>query len=269
MNISEKLAGGSENIHELEERLLKELGLKEPPKQPEDEEPFENTEYPIAEFNYRDGHVIQFAYDERSNDLSISEEGKVNSSVPILFGKFDSILDAYLAVTPANFAVPEELLQERIISKNYRAKIKDRPISTGLITTDQLGIPPTSSAGQSCFSTYYPWWDFHEAATPGMNPKTFYASSYTSKKQRYSQSYILNCAPSNYPNWLWARHRIYYKNALGNYIKHFDNRIRPFTWQAKTKGSVRRWRRISYSDAWNSSPANPNLKYTREGRFIS
>lgn len=270
-NPEEKSANEQTDLKALEERLLKELGLKEPPTQPEDDaEAFENTEYLIAEFDYNNGHIIQFAYDERHNDLSISEEGKAHSTVPILTGGFETILDAYLSITPDNFAIPEELLLERGICKNYRSKIGDRPIATSLITSNQLGVNNLSNvSGQECFSTFFPWWDFHESAAPGMSPKSFYASSYTSKKQRYAQSYVYNCAPASYPDWLWARHRLYYKNIFGNYIKHHDKKIPPASWRVKTKGLSKRWRRITYSDNWNSSPVDANLKYTREGRFRS
>lgn len=137
---------------------------------------------------------------------------------------------------------------------------------TGLQLPITAGVEPR--AGQTCQSTYYAWWDWHDAAIPGLAPKCYYASSFGGKK-RYSQSYVANCVPEGSPSWLWARHRIYYKDAFGNYINHFEGKVPPGHWQAKSKGSVKRWRRVCYDDGWDSLPTNPSLKYTREGRFTN
>ena len=233
---NKKSPKSSQDSKKIEEKLLKELGLDEPPTRHEnDEEPFENTAYSIAEFSYRNGHTIKFSYDEVSNDFGILQEGGVNESTPVIFDEFNSILDAYLSVAPENLSVPEEVFQEKTIGNDYREKIKDRSIATSCIIADNFANAPTAAAGQSCYSNYYSWWDYRESAQPGMFPKTFYASSFTVKKQRYAQSYVFNCAPSNYPSWIWARHRIYYKTIWGYYKKHFDDKVKPSKWQAKTK----------------------------------
>jgi hypothetical protein len=125
-----------------------------------------------------------------------------------------------------------------------------------------------AAASQSCSSTFYSWWDWHDNANPGLPPKEYYSSHFGGKK-RYTQSYIYNCVPMGSGSWLWARHRIYYKNSSGNYKKQFEGKVQPWHWQAKTKGSIKRYRRVIYDDGWNSSPSNINLRYTREGRFTN
>jgi hypothetical protein len=124
-----------------------------------------------------------------------------------------------------------------------------------------------AAAGQSCYDTYYGWWDWHDAAQAGLAPKTYGSSSFGGKR-RYTDSYVANCTPAGSGSWLWARHRIYYKD-FGKYKKQFEGKVAPGHWQEKTKGSVKRYRKVSYDDGWSSSPncGDGDCKYTREGRF--
>ena len=91
-------------------------------------------------------------------------------------------------------------------------------------------------------------------------------------KRRYTDSYVANCTVGE--DYLWARHRIYYKKANGNYKKHYERKVSPLHWDAESKGSVKRYRKVLYDDAWNSAANCGSLTrhpcmYTREGRFAN
>jgi hypothetical protein len=47
------------------------------------------------------------------------------------------------------------------------------------------------------------------------------------------------------------------------------SKVAPWHWQAKHKGSIKRYRRVRYDDNWKSSTncLSGGCKYTREGRF--
>ncbi|NEP88878.1 MAG: hypothetical protein F6K18_19675 [Okeania sp. SIO2C2] len=235
-----------------------------------DNDRLEAIEYTLAELHYKNGLRVVFSYDEISNDYGLLQQGRIDECVPFSLDEYDTLLEAYLSMTPKDMPIPEELLEEETKREDSISTIKDRSTSPICVVANQVELPVISfastSASQSCFSTYYSWWDWHDSATPGLAPKTYYASSFGGKK-RYAQSYIANCTPSDWGSWLWARHRIYYKNASGNYKKHYDSKVKPGFWEAKTKGSIKRWRRVAYDDGWNSTPNNSDLKYTREGRF--
>ncbi len=229
----------------------------------------EAKEYPLAELYFRNGTRAVFSYDETSNDFGLLQQGLTGEGGPLIQTEIDTFLDLYLSLTPGDLAVPEELFRAASRHKGVAAKIGSRAISPSCVHASQLEPPLVANTGaraQTCFSTFYPWFDWHDAATPGLAPTCYYASSFGGK-HRYSESYIANCVPAGSPSWLWARHRIYYKNAFGNYVKHYESKVPPGHWEAKTKGSVKRWRRVCYDDGWNSLPTNTSLKYTREGRF--
>lgn len=235
-----------------------------------DHDTLEAVEYTLAEFRYKNGLRVVFSYDAVSRDFGLLQEGRIGESAPLVHGEFDTMLEAYLAIAPANLPIPEELLDEAADCKDLTAEVRARAISPTCVTASELELPLASpavtAASQTCFSTYYSWWDWHDDAEPGLAPETYYTIEFGGKK-RYSQSYIRNCTPAGSGSWLWARHRIYYKKANGTYKKHFEGKVAPGYWQAKTKGSIKRWRKVSYDDGWNSSPSNDSLKYTREGRF--
>lgn len=229
-------------------------------------------EYPIAEFSFRNGLEVVFSYDEASGDLGLLQQGRLGATTPIARGEIGSLLEVYLDLAPDGLAIPEELLSEASRLKHLAERIKHRGVAAGCVSAAGLELPVAAPVqpreGQSCSSTYYSWWDWHDAAAPGLAPKCYYASEFGGKR-RYSESYVFNCVPEGSPGWLWARHRIYYKNAFGNYVNQFEGKVPPGHWQAKTKGSVKRWRRVCYDEGWDSLPTNSSLKYTREGRFTN
>jgi hypothetical protein len=228
------------------------------------------VEYTLAEFHYKNGLRVVFSYDELSNDYGLLQEGRIGECSPFQHGDIRTLLEVYLAIAPEKQPIPEELLEEGAQRTDFMTAVRARGISSAHITVTGLEFPITSplipATSQTCSSTYYSWWDWHDPATPGMAPKIYYASTFGGKK-RYAESYIFNCVPAGSGSWLWARHRIAYKNWRGKYVTHFEGKVAPGTWQEKTKGSIKRWRRVWYDDGWNSSPSNSNLKYTREGRF--
>ncbi|HMQ93652.1 MAG TPA: hypothetical protein PKA33_13945 [Amaricoccus sp.] len=233
----------------------------------------EEETYEIARFELSNDHRLIFSFEAETGDLGLLEEGRAELSAPaFLADRFTSVVEAYLHVAEARLPVPEELLEDAIEDSTLRERLTARDICAECVqatsSSEAFRASTAVSAGQTCFSTYYSWWDWHDAATPGLAPKAYYASQFGGKR-RYSQSYIANCAPFGWGDWLWARHRIYYKKANGSYKKHFEGKVKPGHWQAKTKGSVKRWRRVIYDDGWNSSPSNLKLKYTREGRFLN
>lgn len=239
--------------------------------EPELEEDLAAHERTLADLRYDTGARVVFSYDESSGDFGLLQEGRIGESAPLVLGGVESLLEVFLDITPAGTPVPELLLAEQPAGGNLLAEAAGREVSPAPVVAKDLRAPtdtPLSTAASPCFATYYSWWDWHDNAVAGMAPKTYYASSFGGKK-RYSDSYVANCTPSNYPDYLWARHRIYYKNAFGNYKKHFEGKVKPWQWQAKHKGSVKRYRKVSYDDNWNSSPScgGGACKYTREGRF--
>jgi hypothetical protein len=223
----------------------------------------------LAEFRYNTGTRVVFTYDETSQEYGLLQEGVIGESEPLVVGPVESLLEVFLEIAPQNAAVPEKLLSEPLSGMDLSSELNFRKISKSPVTASQLTLPITTTvaaAGQGCFSSYYSWSDWHDNATSGLAPKTYYASSFGGKK-RYADSYVLNCTPEGSPSYLWARHRIYYKKANGKYKKHFDGKVAPWHWQSKHKGSIKRWRKIIYDDNWNSSPSCGSCEYTREGRF--
>jgi hypothetical protein len=228
----------------------------------------------LAELQYKVGIRVVFSYDEDSQEYGLQQQGLVDRTGPLVRGEFESLLEVFLAITPSSVPVPRLLLVENPDSTlpdlGRRTITDSRVMATGLEVP--LTISPSPAASQSCFDTYYDWWDWHDPAAAGMAPRTYYASEFSGKR-RYSDSYVANCTPADSPSWLWARHRIYYKNAFGNYKKHYDSKVAPGHWDAEHKGSlVKRYRKVTYTDGWNSSPNCGGLvgitcKYTREGRF--
>jgi hypothetical protein len=226
----------------------------------------------LADLRYEIGVRVMFSYDEGSGEYGMEQEGTIDRTGPLVHRDVDSLLAVYLAITPKDVPVPELLLSEGSPEDAAEARAT-RTITAARVSATDLDLPvgtvPPVAASQSCYDTYYDWWDWHDPAVAGMVPKAYSASMFGGKR-RYSDSYVANCTPAGSPGWLWAHHRIYYKNAFGNYKKHYDKKVAPWTWNAKHKGSIKRYRKVLYDDGWNSLPAcggGITCKYTREGRF--
>ena len=228
-----------------------------------------SEDYEIAEIRSADGTSITFYYDPADGELSFVEEGSARSRPMVGAFECESMLGLFLHLTPASTPVPEEFLEEAD-SGGSDTPALEREISTvpvKLLESATLATPDQTAAlgQQACGDTYYDWWQWHVV---GNGPKTYWSSTFGGKK-RYASSYIFNCVPSNYPSWLWVRHRIYYKGGGGKYRKQYERKVGPQQWSRQTRGSVKRYRRINYDTAWGVSPGNPNLRYTREGRFFN
>jgi hypothetical protein len=233
-------------------------------------------ELTLAELSYKSGMRVVFSYDESSGEYGLLQEGLIGESDPLVDGEIDSLLATFLAITPENVPVPELLLAEAPSDRNFSAQVDIRKVSPSPVNASQLELPITTTVKRerkSCPSTHFSWFNWHDSAVEGLAPKQYYSSQFDGKN-RYTDSYIANCTPVGSPSWLWARHRIYYKNVIGNYVKHFEGKVAPGFWQEATKGSVKRYRQVAYDDGWNSSPncgasAGIECKYTREGRFYN
>src|SRR5688572_5723215 len=80
-------------------------------------------EYTLAELHYKNGLRIIFSYDDISKDYGLSQDGRIGESTPLAQDQLDTLLDAYLAFTPANLPVPEELLWESSERKGLKTDI--------------------------------------------------------------------------------------------------------------------------------------------------
>ncbi|MEV4889203.1 hypothetical protein AB0K48_07435 [Nonomuraea sp. NPDC055795] len=227
----------------------------------------------LAQLTYTNGLSVTFTDSYPSNDVGMTQTGRIDRAPLIARDEeTDSFLQTYLKITPTTVAVPQRLVDDH--GADPPPELRLRQITTSQVIAQGLTPPHSAviSGMAACNYYWYDWYDWHDAGFPGMPPHTYYASDFNSGKQRYSDSYVANCSPDLYPSYIYARHRIYYKNAWGNYKKHFDGKVPPWHHQAVEKGSIKRWRKVAYSDGWNSSANCGELgpapcMYTREGRF--
>jgi hypothetical protein len=234
----------------------------------DDPEPVDR-ETTLADLTYASGAHAVFSIDE-SGDLGLRQEGLVDRSGPIVRDRTDGLLAAYLAMTPRTLAVPQGLLTELTTGTPTPPELANRTVVPGPVHADDLAVPPgTPLASQSCYSTYYADWDWHDAATPGM-PAIAYTAGMFGGKRRYTDSYVANCTYGS--DYLWARHRIYYMKSNGDYKKQYESKVKPRHWEAESKGSIKRWRKVIYDDGWAADPhcgdlTGQHCMYTREGKF--
>lgn len=243
-----------------------------------DTDPLVSHAYTLAELHYQDGLRVVFSYDAASEDFGLLQEGKVNVHRPVI-GEVDSMLGAYLTLTPDDQPVPEELLDEPEVPREMVREALRRGVAVSAVRIDDLEQPeleqpePAQLAASGplhgrCTIDFFPWQHWNDAQLPSPAPKTYYSSSFGGKR-RYAFSGITNCNPKGAPGWLWARHRIYYKSTWGFYIKHFDSKVAPDFWETKHKGSIKRYRAVKYTDGWDAAPNCSGCRYTREGLFAN
>lgn len=222
----------------------------------ETEEPTERA-IVLAELGYTNGVAAVFTIDEQSRDLGFVQDGATGRNGPLLDDREgSSFLDVYLAITPPDVAVPREIVDSHPAGTPLPAEMQRRKVTTDVVRVGGLTAPTTTAATITCWSKYYGWVQWYD---PAGNPnpmsvhhpwKTYWAKVFGGRKQ-YSNSFVANCGNAN------ARHRIYYWTGH-DWKKHWDSVIIPGHWQAKTKGSVLRWRKVTYDEGWG---------YTRAGRF--
>jgi hypothetical protein len=168
-------------------------------------------------------------------------------------------------MTPENLPVPELLLAEPSLTGQAVLDISNRLSTSVLVTAKQLETPVSlTTLAVSCSEPYItnPHWNIPVQHMPV--PKTYYSSTYGGK-YKYVDSFLINCTPQGSSNTKWARHRIYYKNAWGNYVKHYEAKLKPWQWDIETRGSVKRYRRVAYDHNWSSGCGS--CQYGREGKF--
>ncbi|RKN48305.1 hypothetical protein [Micromonospora endolithica] len=224
-----------------------------------DDEPVER-EIELARLGYQNGVRVVFSRDETSGDWGLRQDGQMERNVPLAYDEKQSMLAAYLTLTPRSVPVPRALLSEPPAGTPTPPELAHRTIVASLVVADNLAVP--TSGGMSTAAAKTCWdlnWDpYNWAELPGSpNPasvwhpaKTYYSSSYGGMKM-YSYSYLANCGG-------FARHRIYYKS-FGTYYKQHDSEVAFFHWQAIKKGSVHRYRKVHYDGAAGD---------TRNGKYI-
>ncbi|MFF5209145.1 hypothetical protein [Streptosporangium sp. NPDC000396] len=222
----------------------------------------------LAQLEYSNGMTVTFTDSRPSNDIGMVQTGMIGRTLLIARDEGDTFLETYLEITPRDVAVPQRLVDDH--GTNTPPELQFRRITTSPVVTGGL-TPPRSaviSGAAACNFSHFDWVDWHDSGFPGMAPKAYETSQFGGNK-RYSDSFVVNCTPEGSPSYLYARHRIYYKNILGNYVKHFDSTVPPWHQQMVEKGSIKRGRKVYYNDGWNSSPncLGGDCVYTREGRF--
>ncbi|MGW5260321.1 hypothetical protein ACWEQG_05050 [Microbispora sp. NPDC004025] len=243
---------------------------------PDDGTAVEDPEDTLADLTFVNGVRVVFSHSPSSQDYGLLQKGHGERNAPVVPLPLDSMLDAYLAATPRSLPVPRLLLDEPRDDSAPPPDLRGRTITASPVVARELAVPAsasraaTASQAPTCYSGYYWHPDWSDSAIPGRAPKAYYSADFGGKF-RYTNSFVYNCTPAGSPSYLYARHRIYYRNALGNYVKQFDSQVPPDDWEAKTKGSVMRYRMAAYSDGWNSDPncGGGTCKYHREGLFNS
>lgn len=209
----------------------------------------------LAQLSYTNGVQAVFNVDSRSGDFGLIQTGPVNRSGPLLRDPGSGLLAAYLSITPPSVAVPYQLLPPP--GTPTPPELAKRQISSMPVVAGNLTAPVSTQASLTCWDLYfnsYNWYDVAGYPNPTSvwhDATTNYVSNFYGSMKEFSDSYVGNCGSGP------VRHRVYYKEA-GSYHKHHDASINSGYWQAVHKGSVIRWRKVSY-DAGDG--------YTRNGRF--
>jgi len=231
----------------------------------------------LADLYYENGLHVVFSYSAESEEFSLLQQGSIGVA-ELVTGEVESLLELYLTVTPNYLPVPELLLKEKnesqILVESHSRSTTTHVVRASPLSLASVSATASAAVSSACFNPYYSWWNWFDPAESGMLPKTYGSSSFGGKK-RYTDSYIVNCTPAEWGDWLWARHRIYYKNVWGNYKKQHEGKVKPGHWERKHMGSVKRYRKVIYDDGWGSSAACGSFdgdpltqcRYKREGRF--
>ncbi|WP_157250237.1 hypothetical protein [Nonomuraea typhae] len=230
-----------------------------------------DTEILLAQLDYTTGLSVTFTDSRPSDDVGMVQTGMIGRAPLIVRDNGDSLLQTFLEITPPDVAVPRRLVEDHgadLPPELARRRITGDPVTAGGLTAPASAV---NSGTAACNVSWYSWTLWDDAGVPGLAPTSYTTFDFGGFKERYADSHVINCTPQGSPSTLWARHRIYYRNALGNYVKHFDSLVPPWHHQEATKGSIKRHRKVSYDDGWNSSPncGGGTCVYSREGRFRS
>jgi hypothetical protein len=210
----------------------------------------------LAELGYTNGVRATFTKDSVGGDLGLVQGGPVNRTGPLVDDPGSGMLQAYLSITPKSVAVPYLLLPPA--GAPTPPGLAGRTISSTTVRADNLTAPSTVQATRDCWEPYWNNYNWYEPAErpdpnagPGHGDKTYYVSTFYGSMKQFADSYVANCG------WEPVRHRVSWRDADGDYHTHHDATIAFGHWQAVHKGSVVRWRKVTYAAG----------KYTRNGRF--
>ncbi|MGW2222438.1 hypothetical protein ACWCSD_46240 [Nonomuraea sp. NPDC001684] len=229
-----------------------------------------DREIVLAQLDYTTGLSVTFTDSVPSDEVGMVQTGMIGRAPLIVLDDEDTLLETYLEVTPPDVAVPRRLVEDH--GADPPAELQRRRITSEPVTAGGLTAPASAvrSGPASCTWSIFGWTLWHDDGVPGLPAKSYSTFDFGGFKQKIAESYVANCTPPGSTTNLWARHRVYYRNALGNFVKHFEGIVPPGYAQAVTKkGKIKRHRTVSYDDGWNADPACFTCLYSREGRFRS
>ncbi|MFI6920819.1 hypothetical protein ACIBIZ_12775 [Nonomuraea spiralis] len=231
-----------------------------------------DREIVLAQLDYTTGLSVTFTDSVPSDEVGMVQTGMIGRAPLIARDDEDTLLETYLEITPSDVAVPRRLVEAHgadLPADLQRRRITSEPVTAGGLTAPASAVrsgPPT------CTWSIFGWTLWHDDGVPGLPAKSYSTFDFGGFKQSKAESYVANCTPQSSTSNLWARHRIYYRNILGNFVKHFEGVVPPGHHQAVVKsGAIKRHRAVSYDDGWNADPScgGGTCVYAREGRFRS
>ncbi|MFB9207824.1 hypothetical protein ACFFV7_42040 [Nonomuraea spiralis] len=229
-----------------------------------------DREIVLAQLDYTTGLSVTFTDSVPSDEVGMVQTGPIDRAPLIVPDDEDTLLETYLEITPPDVAVPRRLVEDHgadLPADLQRRRITSEPVTAGGLTAPASAVRSGTSA---CTWSIFGWTQWHDDGMPGLPAKAYSTFDFGGFKQKIAESYVANCTPPSSTSNLWARHRIYYRNGLGNFVKHFEGIVPPGHYSAVLKkGLIKRHRAVSYDDNWNADPACFNCVYSREGRFRS
>jgi len=222
----------------------------------------------LAELAYRDGVRVEFLRGELTGVTVMSQRGQDGVNTPPAPRDADSLLGAYLAMTPVTVPVPA--LLARTVATPPPA-LAERRVVDGPVTATDLAVPDRAGTPRaSCSSTHFigPQW---RESYLGMAPRSYRSADHGGAYD-YVGSYIVNCTPKGASSDWWAKHRIFRSSSAGALgIRVVNVAVGPGGWEddrvEETPGVYGRYWTVKYSDGWYSDPTC-SCRYLREGLFV-
>jgi hypothetical protein len=106
-------------------------------------------ELTLAELHYENGVRVVFSYDESSGDYGLLQEGMIGSA-PIVRVPVESLLAAFLEITPEHVPVPELLLAEPPPEVEGSRAPRHGETSQSSWMAGSVQIPSSARASSSC-----------------------------------------------------------------------------------------------------------------------
>ena len=225
-----------------------------------DDEPVDR-EIELARLGYQNGVRVVFSRDAESGDWGIRQDGAMGRNAPLAYDDKQGILKTYLTITPRSVPVPRELLSEPPAGTPTPPELANRTIAASVVVAEQISPCRRRVDGRGgdddLLGSVLELVQLGRAARlpkPGLGVAP--VEDVLLVRLRRDEDVLLQL-----PRQLrrgYARHRIYYKSA-GDYYKHHDYEVAADHWQAVKKGSVHRYRKVSYDSAAGDTR---NGKYT-------